>query len=84
MRQALLTGCDRAAADSFRKHRIDVVFEYTQFLGWRFPFPSVAWLTDFQHRHLEEPFSVRAYWKRDSRFPSADTQWPARHVKQRG
>jgi glycosyltransferase involved in cell wall biosynthesis len=68
MRQALLTGCDRAAADSFRKHRIDVVFEYTQFLGWRFPFPSVAWLTDFQHRHLKELFSFRAYWKRDLGF----------------
>ncbi len=68
MRQALLTGCDRAASHSFRKHRIDVAFEYTQFLGWRFPFPSVAWLTDFQHRHLRELFSVRAYWKRDLGF----------------
>jgi glycosyltransferase involved in cell wall biosynthesis len=68
MRQALLTGCDRAAADSFSKHRTDVAFEYTQFLGWRFPFPSVAWLTDFQHRHLKELFSFRAYWKRDLGF----------------
>jgi glycosyltransferase involved in cell wall biosynthesis len=68
MRQALLTGCDHAAADSFRKHRIDVAFEYTQFLGWRFPFPAVAWLTDFQHRHLKELFSFRAYWKRDLGF----------------
>jgi glycosyltransferase involved in cell wall biosynthesis len=68
LRQALLTGCDRAAAHSFRKHRIDVAFEYTQFFGWRFPFPSVAWLTDFQHRRLKELFSFRAYWKRDLGF----------------
>lgn len=68
LRQALLTGCDRAAAHAFRKHRIDVAFEYTQFLGWRFPFPSVAWLTDFQHRQLKELFSFRAYWKRDLGF----------------
>jgi glycosyltransferase involved in cell wall biosynthesis len=68
LRQALLIGCDRAAAHSFREHRIDVAFEYTQFLGWQFPFPSVAWLTDFQHRHLKELFSFRAYWKRDLGF----------------
>jgi glycosyltransferase involved in cell wall biosynthesis len=67
-REALLTGCDRAAAHSFRKHRIDVAFECAQFHGWRFPFPSVSWLTDFQHRHLRDLFSFRAYWKRELGF----------------
>ena len=38
LRQALLTGCDRAAAQAFREHRIDVLFECAQFYGWRFPF----------------------------------------------
>jgi glycosyltransferase involved in cell wall biosynthesis len=68
LRQALLIGCDRAAARAFREHRIDVVFECAQFYGWRFPFPCVAWITDFQHRHLPELFSLRAYWKRDLGF----------------
>src|ERR1700733_2270588 len=68
LRQALLTGCDRAAADAFREHSIDVLFECAQFYGWRFPFPRVAWITDFQHRHLPELFSFGAYWKRDLGF----------------
>jgi glycosyltransferase involved in cell wall biosynthesis len=68
LRQALSTGCDRAAAHAFREHRIDVLFECAQFYGWRFPFPSVAWITDFQHRHFPELFSFAAYWKRDLGF----------------
>jgi glycosyltransferase involved in cell wall biosynthesis len=68
LRQALLTGCDRAAADAFREHRIDVFFECAQYYGWRFPFPCIAWITDFQHRHLPELFGFGAYWKRDFGF----------------
>src|ERR1700761_8390426 len=68
LRQALSTGCDRAAAHAFGEHRIDVLFECAQFYGWRFPFPCVAWITDFQHRHLPELFSFGAYWKRDLGF----------------
>ncbi len=68
LRQALLTGCDRGAAQAFREHRIDVLFECAQFYGWRFPFPRIAWITDFQHRHLPELFSFSAYWKRDLGF----------------
>jgi glycosyltransferase involved in cell wall biosynthesis len=68
LRQALLTGCDRAAAHAFREHRIDVLFECAQFYGWRFPFPGIAWMTDFQHRHLPQLFGFGAYWKRDLGF----------------
>jgi glycosyltransferase involved in cell wall biosynthesis len=68
LRQALLTGCDGAAADAFREHHIDVLFECAQFYGWRFPFPRIAWITDFQHRHLPDLFSFGAYWKRDLGF----------------
>ena len=68
LRQALWTGCDRAAAHAFREHQIDVLFECAQFYGWRFPFPCVAWITDFQHRHLPGLFSFGAYWKRDLGF----------------
>jgi glycosyltransferase involved in cell wall biosynthesis len=66
--QALCTGRDLAAAHAFCEHRIDVLFECAQFYGWRFPFPRVAWITDFQHRHLPELFSFAAYWKRDLGF----------------
>lgn len=68
LRDALLTGCDRAAVHCFREHRIDVLFECAQFFGWRFPLPSVAWMTDFQHRHLKELFSLSSYMKRDLGF----------------
>jgi glycosyltransferase involved in cell wall biosynthesis len=68
LREALLIGRDRAAAHCFRRHKIDVAFEYTQFYGWRFPIPTIAWLTDFQHRHLREMFSLGAYWKRELGF----------------
>jgi glycosyltransferase involved in cell wall biosynthesis len=68
LRQALGTGCDQAAAQAFREHSIDVLFECAQFYGWRFPIPCVAWITDFQHRHLRELFSFGAYWKRDLGF----------------
>lgn len=68
LREALLIGCDHAAAGCFRKHLIDVAFEYTQFYGWCFPIPTMAWLTDFQHRQLSEMFSLRAYWKRELGF----------------
>ena len=68
LRQALLTGCDQAAARAFREHRIDVLFECAQYYGWRFPFPRIAWITDFQHRHLPQLFSFGEYWKRDLGF----------------
>lgn len=68
LRQALLTGCDEAAAKEFVAQRIDVVFESAQFYGWRFPFPAVAWITDFQHRHLKHLFDFKGYWKREIGF----------------
>jgi glycosyltransferase involved in cell wall biosynthesis len=68
LRDALMTGCDHAAAQSLQKHRIDVLFESAQYCGWRFPIPSIAWFPDFQHRHLREMFSFGAYWKRDLGF----------------
>ena len=67
-REALLAGCDSGAARCFREHRIDVLFENAQFYGWRFPIFTVAWMPDFQQRHLKELFSLSAYWKRDLGF----------------
>ena len=67
-RQALLTGCDQAAARVFAEQDIDVVFEAAQFYGWRFPVPAVAWIPDFQHRYLRHLFDWKAYWKREIGF----------------
>lgn len=68
LRQALLTGCDQAAATAFAVQGIDVVFEPAQYYGWRFPVPAVAWIPDFQHRYLRHLFDFKAYWKREIGF----------------
>lgn len=68
LREALLVGSDREAERCFREQRIDVLFENARFYGWRFPVAAVAWMPDFQHRHLKELFSLAAYWKRDLGF----------------
>lgn len=68
LREALLTGCDRSAARRFAEHRIDVVFEPAQFYGWRFPVPALAWMPDFQHRHLRHLFGFGGFWKRELGF----------------
>lgn len=70
LRQALLTGCDQAAATAFFAQGIDVVFESAQFYGWRFPVPALAWIPDFQHRHLKHLFDFKARWKREIGFRS--------------
>ena len=66
--QAALLGIDYAAAKSFAARGVDVVFEPAMFYGWRFPIPTIAWLPDFQHRHLPELFGAKAYWKRELGF----------------
>ena len=68
LRQALLTGCDQAAATAFAAQGINVVFEPAQYYGWRFPLPAVAWIPDFQHCYLRHLFDFKAYWKREIGF----------------
>lgn len=65
---ALLTGSDRRAAKLYREHAIQVVFESARYHGWRFPFPTIAWLPDFQHRCLPGVFSRRAWLQREIGF----------------
>lgn len=68
LRQAMLTGCDEAAASAFAAQGIDVIFEPAQFYGWRFTIPAVAWISDLQHRHMRHLFDAKAYWKREIGF----------------
>jgi glycosyltransferase involved in cell wall biosynthesis len=64
----LLTGVDRRALSSYRKHDVQVVFESATWHGWRFPLPLIAWLPDFQHRRLSGMFGWRAWLHRELGF----------------
>jgi glycosyltransferase involved in cell wall biosynthesis len=68
MLRALLTGRDAAASQAFAAQRIDVVFEAAQFFGSRLELPAIAWIPDFQHRHLPQLFPFMARWKRELGF----------------
>ena len=65
---SLLAGVDAGLRDLFRSQRIDVVFESAQFFGWRLGLPVLAWIPDFQHRHLRHMFTTKGYWKRELGF----------------
>lgn len=68
LRSALLWGADAAHLQLLRAQRIDVVFESAQFFGWRLGIPVIAWIPDFQHRHLPSMFTRKGYWKREIGF----------------
>jgi len=59
--QAVVWGLDTKAVGLFRTANIDVVFEPAQFYGWRLPMPALAWIPDFQDRHLPHMFSRGAH-----------------------
>lgn len=65
--RAFLLGKNGVAERTFSRHAIDVVFEPAAFYGWRFSIPAIAWMPDFQHRHLPQLFSKTTYWKREIR-----------------
>jgi glycosyltransferase involved in cell wall biosynthesis len=76
--EAMATGLDRAAARAFRVHDIDLVFEAAQFYGWRLPLPAMAWIPDFQHRHLPHLFSRTAQLRRALGFNAQ--VWSGRQI----
>lgn len=65
---SLLWGVDAALRAQFAAQRIDVVFETAQFFGWRLGLPVIAWIPDFQHRHLRHMFTRKGYWRRELGF----------------
>ena len=65
---SLLAGVDAGLRDLLRSQRIDAVFESAQFFGWRLGLPVLAWIPDFQHRHLRHMFTNKGYWKRELGF----------------
>jgi glycosyltransferase involved in cell wall biosynthesis len=68
LRDALIRGVDRLAASCYKERAIDVAFESAAFYGRNFPIPVLAWLPDFQHRHMPKLFGIKAYWKRELGF----------------
>jgi glycosyltransferase involved in cell wall biosynthesis len=62
--QAVIWGLDTRALGLFRASNIDVVFEPAQFYGWRLPMPALAWIPDFQDRHLPHMFGRGAHAQR--------------------
>lgn len=66
--EALALGADTASRAVFVAHGIDVLFESAQFHGWRLPFSVIAWIPDFQHRHLPHMFSRWGLVRREIGF----------------
>ena len=64
----LATGKDIKALKIFRNNDINLVFESAQFYGTQFPIPIIAWLPDFQHRHMPKKFNFFSFWKRELGF----------------
>jgi glycosyltransferase involved in cell wall biosynthesis len=52
----------------FRQAGVDVVFENSAFYGWSPELPCLAWIPDFQHRHLPHLFRRSGYIKRELGF----------------
>lgn len=65
---ALALQRDFVAAQAFKDRRIDLVFAHATWYGSRFPFPTLVWIGDFQHRALPHMFSAARYWKRELGF----------------
>ncbi|MBA4307903.1 MAG: glycosyl transferase [Sphingopyxis sp.] len=64
----LLTGRHAAVVDVYKRENVDVALDPAVYLGWRSGVPSIAWIPDFQHRHMPQMFSQVAWWKRDIGF----------------
>lgn len=56
---------DRVSLEMFQRQQIDVVFVHAAWYGIRFSLPTLAWIADFQHRHLPKMFSLANRLRRD-------------------
>lgn len=66
--KSVVFGKHRDFENLFRKYGIGLIFENACFFGWNCKTPIIAWMPDFQHRHLQNIFSFLAYWKREIGF----------------
>ena len=65
---ATIAGRAGRIENRFLSHGVDVAFEHARYWGHRFSIPTIAWLPDFQHRHLRHHFNFFQYWKREIGF----------------
>ena len=65
---AYLTGSTRGLAQIAAASGIDLLFQSAQYMGERFPVALLSWIPDFQHRHLPQMFSRRAWLQREAGF----------------
>jgi glycosyltransferase involved in cell wall biosynthesis len=66
--RALILGRDAPFEAQMQARGFDVVFEVASFYGARFGVPVIAFLADFQHRHMPEMFGRLNWWRRDLGF----------------
>jgi len=66
--RAIIFGVDRESLEIFTEYNIDAVFCVAGFFGRNFPIKTIAWIPDFQHKHLSHLFNRYDYWKRDIGF----------------
>ncbi len=66
--QAILIGKNLQVSKLFTNEKIDLIFEPARFYGWRIKQPAIAWLPDFQHRHMPHLFSRISRLKREIGF----------------
>ncbi|GIX17762.1 MAG: glycosyl transferase [Rhodothalassiaceae bacterium] len=62
---SIILGVDNKFNHIIKSNNVSIIFEHANFFGWRLPIPALAWLPDFQHRHLPHLFSRRAWLKRE-------------------
>lgn len=75
---SLVLGKDKKAEIEFLSLNIKVVVESATYYGWRFGLPTIAWIPDFQHRHLPHMFGFTSYWKREIGIRSQ--LWSGRNI----
>jgi glycosyltransferase involved in cell wall biosynthesis len=66
--KSILFGSDKKIKLLFKKYKIEVIFENSNFFGKNIGIPAVAWIPDFQHRALPHLFSWVSWWKREIGF----------------
>jgi glycosyltransferase involved in cell wall biosynthesis len=62
---AILLGRDRKLERWLSAQHIDIVFEATDFIGWRNHIPALVWIPDLQHKHLSAMFEWSRLWGRE-------------------
>lgn len=56
---------DFVSEAAFKQEGIAIVFQHAAWYGMAFKLPTLAWIADFQHKHLPQMFSATNNLKRD-------------------